>query len=100
MVRNVSLKFVDQQWGAFGTTPLVAHRIFDFNFVKYSSVIEFNEEGVADGSLGGVVVFYAEAFLLDAVDLGTEGINSWIRSSSIGAEEIWLMFFFCFLKHY
>jgi len=93
VVRKVPFEFVDQQWGAFSTTPLVADRIFYFNFVKNGSVVEFNEEGVADGSLGGVVVLYTKALLLDAVDLGTEGIDSWVRGSSISAEKIWSSFF-------
>lgn len=80
---DVPLEFVDQQWGAFGPTPLVANRVLDFNFVKNSSIVKLNEEGVADGSLGGVVILDAETLLLDAVNLGTEFINSWVRSRGI-----------------
>jgi hypothetical protein len=88
VVGNVPLEFVDQQRRAFGPTPLVADGVFDFNLIKNGSVVQLNEEGVADGSLGGVVVLDAETLLLDAVNLGTEGINSWVRSSGIGAEGI------------
>ena len=88
VVGNVPLEFVDQQRRAFGPTPLVANGVFDFNFIKNGSVVQLNEEGVADGSLGGVVVLDTETLLLDAVNLGTEGINSWVCSRSISAEGI------------
>lgn len=88
VVGNVPLEFVDQQRRAFGATPLVADGVFDFNFIKNGSVVQLNEEGVADGSHGGVVVLDTKTLLLDAVNLGTEGINSWVRGSGIGAEGI------------
>jgi len=85
---DVPLEFIDQQWGAFGSTPFVADWVLDFNLIENGSVVKLNEEGVADGSLGGVVILDAETFLLDAENLGTEGIDSWVRGSSISAEEM------------
>jgi len=88
VMRDVPLEFVDQQWGAFGPTPLVADRVLDFNLIENGSVVKLDEEGVADGSHSGIVILDAETLLLDAVNLRTEGIDSWVRGSSISAEEI------------
>jgi hypothetical protein len=66
----------------------VANGVLDFNLIKNGSVVQLNKEGVADGSLGGVVVLDAETLLLDAVNLGTKGVNSWVCSSGISAKEI------------
>ena len=88
VVGNVPLEFVDQQRRAFGAASLVADGVFDFNFINNGSVVQLNKEGVADGSLGRVVVLDAETILLDTVNLRTEGINSWVRSSGISAEGI------------
>jgi hypothetical protein len=66
----------------------MSNGIFNFNFIQNGAIVQLNQEGVADGTFGRVMVFHAEAFLLYTVDLGTEGINTWISSRSVCAERI------------
>lgn len=86
VVRDVLLELVDEQRGSLSATPLVAHRVFNFDFVQDSAVIKFDEEGVANGALGGFMVFFAESLLLNTVNLGTESIDAGVSSGSISAD--------------
>ena len=61
--------------------------ILDFDFVEDGAVIEFDEEGVADGALLGIVVVDAELLVFDTVDLGTECVDARVGGSGIGAGE-------------
>lgn len=82
---NIPLEFVDQERGAFRSSALVANRILNFNFVQYSTIIQLDQQSITDGALIGFVIFYAKAFIFYAVYLGTQSINTGIRSGGIGA---------------
>lgn len=68
-------------------TSLVSNRIFNDNFVQNGSVIQLDEESVADGALLRVVVVRAELLLLNAEDLGTKSVDAWVSSGRVGAKE-------------
>jgi len=54
----------------------VAHGIFNLNFIQDSTVVKFDEESITDGTLLRVVIVDAEAFVFDAMNLGTKDINT------------------------
>lgn len=58
----------------------MSNGVLDFNFVKDSSVVEFNQESVSDRPLGGVMIVNAEALVFNAVDLGSQCIDARISS--------------------
>lgn len=81
----MSFEFVDQQGSTLGSPSLVSNRVLNLDFLQDSAVVQLNQKGVADGSLGGLVVVDAEAFVLDAVDLGPEGVYAGVRGSGVSA---------------
>jgi hypothetical protein len=92
---DAPFELVDQQRGSFSAASFVSNRILNFNFIQNRPIIQLNQEGVADGTLGRLVVFHTEAFLLYTVDLGTEGINTWVSGRSICAETITVQLLCC-----
>jgi hypothetical protein len=70
----------------------MSNGILNFYFIENRPIIQLNQEGVADGTLGRVMIFYTEAFLLHTVDLGTEDIDTWISGRSVCAESITVQF--------
>ena len=56
----------------------MSNGIFNFNFIQNRPIVQLNQEGVADRTFRRVMVFHTEAFFLYTVDLGTEGIDSWV----------------------
>ena len=59
--------------------------VLDFDLVEHGAVVELDEERVADGALRGVVVVDAEALVLDAEDLGPEGVDARVGGGFVGA---------------
>ena len=49
-----------------------------FNFIEDHPIIQLNQDGVADGTLGRVMIFQTGVFHLHTVDFGTEGIDTWV----------------------
>jgi len=87
VVRNVPLELVDEERSTLSTASLMSDRVFNLDLVEDSAVVEFDQESISDGALGGVVIFNAETLLLHAVDLGAESVYPRVRSRSIGATE-------------
>lgn len=54
----------------------MADRVLDDNFLELGSVVQFNEEGVADGSLLGIVVVDAKVLVLNTVGLGAQLVDA------------------------
>ena len=66
----------------------MSNGILNFYFIENRPIIQLNQEGIADGPLGRVMIFHTEAFLLHTVDLGTECIDTWVSGRSVSAEWI------------
>lgn len=79
------LELVDKQRGAFNPAPFVANGVLNLDLVEHGPVVKGDQECVADGAFGRVVVFYAEALLLDTVDLSAECVDAWVGSRCVGA---------------
>lgn len=88
MMPDVPLEFLDQKRGAFHTPALVPHGVLNLDLVEHGAVVERDEERVPDGALGGVVVFRAVARVLDAVDLGPEGVDARVRGGGVRAANV------------
>jgi len=84
--RHVPFELVDQQRGSFGAASFMSNGILNFNFIQNRPIVQLNQECIADGTLGRVMVFHTKAFLFYTVDLSTEGINTWVSSRSVRAE--------------
>lgn len=63
----------------------MANRVLNLNFVKNSSIVQLDEKSIANGTLGGLVVFDAEALFLNTEHLGAESINTGISGGGISA---------------
>jgi len=61
----------------------VAHGIFNLNFIQDSTVVKFDEESITDRTLLRVVIVDAEAFVFDAMNLGTKDINTRVSSRGV-----------------
>jgi len=61
----------------------VAHGIFNLNFIQDSTVVKFDEESITDRTLLRVVIVDAEAFVFDAMNLGTEDINTRVSGRGV-----------------
>jgi hypothetical protein len=85
VMRDVPLKFVHQQRSSLGTTSLVTDRVLDLNFIQNSAIVEFDQEGITDGTFGRVMVVHAEALILDTVHFGAESVNAGISGRGVGA---------------
>jgi hypothetical protein len=64
---------------------LVANWVLDLNFIQNGAIIESNEQSVADRTLIGGVVLFAEPLIFNAENLGAEFVNARISGSLIGA---------------
>ena len=85
VVSDVTTELREQERGALFTTTLVADRVFYLNFIKNGTVVEFDEERVANGTLLGVVIIDAEALVFDAEGLGAENVDAGVGCRSVGA---------------
>ena len=87
-MQHITLPFelVDQQRSSLGPASFMSNGILNFNFIQNRSVVQFDQEGVTDGSFRRFMIFYTEALLLYTVHLGTEGINAWVSGGSVRAE--------------
>ncbi len=81
---NVTLELLEQERGALLTTALVADGVLDLNLVQDSTIVELNKDRVANGTLGRLVVLDAEPLVLNAGDLGTEGVNTGVLRGRVG----------------
>jgi len=65
----------------------VANGIFNLDFIEDSTIIKLNEESIANRAFLRIVIFDAEALVLDAVDLGAKGIDAMVSSRSVSTED-------------
>jgi hypothetical protein len=79
------LELVNEQRGSFGSSLLVSNGVLNFDFFKDRSIIEFNQEGISNGSLGGIMVINAEAFVFNAEDFGPQCIDTRVSSRIVVA---------------
>jgi hypothetical protein len=79
------LELVHQKRDAFRPPPLVADRVLDLDFIEHGTVVESDEERVADGSSTGIVVLGAKALLFNAEDLGAERVDAGVGGGGISA---------------
>lgn len=86
VVSNMTLELREQERRALLTATLVANRVFDLNLVEDGTVVQLDEKSVADGAFLRVVVVHTETFVLDAVRLCAEGINTRISGGFVGTE--------------
>lgn len=84
VIRDVLLELVDQKRGTLRSPPLVSNGIFYFHLVQDRAVIELDEERIADGALGGIMVVDRVALVLNTVDLGAERVDARVRGRFVG----------------
>jgi len=65
----------------------VANGIFNLDFIEDSTIIKLNEESIANRAFLRIVIFDAEALVLDTVDLGAKGIDAMVSSRSVSTED-------------
>ena len=85
MGSNVVLELGHEERSTLSAAAFVANRVLNLDLVEDSAIVQFDEEGVADGALFGVVVFSAVFGLFDAVDLGAERVDAGIGGGGVGA---------------
>ena len=85
---DVVLELGHEERGALGAAALVADGVLDGDLVEDGAVVELDEEGVTDGAALGVVVLGGVLGLLNAVDLGTEGVDARVSGRGISAIDI------------
>jgi hypothetical protein len=66
----------------------MTYRILYFDFREDSTVVERDEECVADGAFGWVMVVDRETLVLDAVYLGAEGVDAGVGGGCVCAAVI------------
>lgn len=64
----------------------MTHRVLNLDFIEDRSIVEFDQKGIADRSLGRFVIFNAEFLFLYTVDFSPEGIYARISGGCIGAK--------------
>lgn len=64
----------------------MANGVLDDNLIENGTIVERDEESVADASLLGIMVVHAECLVLDTVNLSTERIDTRIRCGGVSAE--------------
>lgn len=85
---DVVLELGHEERSALRAAALVADGVLDLNLVEDGAVVEFNEKGIADGALLGVVVVDAEILILHTIDLGAERVDAGVGGRRIGAVEM------------
>jgi len=63
----------------------VSNWVFDLDLIEFCSVVQLDQERVADGTLLRVVVLHAEALVFDATNLSTKCVNSRVGGYFVGA---------------
>lgn len=102
MVCDVTLELGQDQWGAFCAlytestrykqiqkastyTPFVSNWVFDLNLVQFCTVLQLNQERIANGALFRVVVLHAKALVFDTTNLATQLVDPRIGCRFVGA---------------
>ncbi len=63
----------------------MAHGIFHHDLIEHRTIVQLDEEPIANTALLRVVVLDAEPLVFHTVGLGTEGINAWVGCRSVSA---------------
>ena len=84
VVRDVSLELLNQERSALCATAFVSDGIFNHNLVQHGAVVEFDQERIADGTAGRLVVLDGERLVFDTVNLGAQRIDAGIRRRLVG----------------
>ena len=67
-----------QERCAFLTTAPVPNWVLNFDLVKNGAIVQLDEQRISDRAFVRIVIFHAEALVLDAVYLGTECVDAWV----------------------
>jgi hypothetical protein len=78
VVPDVVTEFGKQERSAFLTTALVPNWVLDLDLVKYSAIVQLNEQRISDRAFFRVMVLNTEAFVLDTINLGTKCVDAWV----------------------
>ena len=63
----------------------VSNRILNLDLIEFCSVIQLDQERIANGALLRLVVLHAKAFVFDTTNLSTKRVNSRIGGRFVGA---------------
>lgn len=77
------LEFLEQQRRAFSPSTLMSNGILDFDFLKYCSIIEFDEKGIRNRPFRRVVIVNAVRPLLNTVYLRTKSVDARIGGGGV-----------------
>ena len=88
MVSNVTLELLHEERGAFATTAFMANGVFNLNFVEDGTILQSDSDSVANGTLLGIVIVDAEAFVFNTCDLGAQFVDTRIRILCVGTIEL------------
>lgn len=78
------LEFVHKQGFSFFASPFVANRVVNLYLVKNGAIVEFNEECIANGAFGRLMVINTEAVVLHTINFGAEDIDTRVGSRFVG----------------
>ena len=87
VVGDVPLELLHKKRCTFRPASLVTHWVLDRNLVYHGTVVQCDGNGVANRSLRGVMVIYAECLLFLAVYLSTELVDAWVGRRGVSTTE-------------
>lgn len=84
MARDVSFELVNQEGRALQAAAFVSDGIFNHDLVQHGTVVELDQERVADGTHARFVVLDGERLVFDTEDLGAQRIDTRISRRRVG----------------
>jgi hypothetical protein len=63
----------------------VSNRIFNLYLVKDSAIVKLDKQSISNGALGRLMIFSTKTLILNTINLGAQGIDTWVGSRGVGA---------------